>query len=482
MYLQIAGKTLKPPVETALSIRTKLIALIFAGVLVPLGAALAYSTWQEVHTLRRDLVSESLLIGRIVSDYSASALNFEDQHSAEESLRSLSKHQDLLFGALYDASGARFAEWHSGASAEPPVRLDANAPAIDLSDPYLDTVHPVVRADTRYGTLYLRASTASLSARTRRYLWNVAGLGLGMAVFAFAFAFALRRVVSLPITRLSDATRQVTRNNDYSVRVQKLSDDEIGQLSDDFNTMVAEIARTQNELVRKERLAAVGELSAVMAHEVRNALGVVFNSLEALRRRSAPEAPEVRSLLDMVGEEADRLNRIVEDLLDFARPNPPRREATAIEQVIASAVEVASCTVPPARFRIATEVDPGLPPLQIDERMIRQALINLLINALQAMPTGGSVTVRANPARVEGRAFAQVEVSDDGPGMTSEVEARLFQPFFTTKATGTGLGLAVVRRFVEAHSGQVTVRSKKGDGSTFIMMLPLDVRALQSVS
>jgi signal transduction histidine kinase len=381
----------------------------------------------------------------------------------------------VIFAALYDERGQRFAEWHPPAAAAPPQRLGGPRVPLVLEEQYLDTFHPVRHGDTASGTLYLRTSTASLAARTHAYLWNVAGVALGVALFALAFAVALQRVVSRPILKLSDATRQVTRNGDYSVRVAKLSHDEIGQLSDDFNTMVGEIARTQGELVRKERLAAVGELAAVMAHEVRNPLGVVFNSLEALKHRSNP-SPEVRSLLEIVGEEADRLNRIVEDLLDFARPNPPTRAPTAIDRVIASAVEVATCTVAQRRFQIEMRIDPTLPLVPIDERMIRQALINLLINALQAMPSGGSVLVTAAAAELDGRTFAQVEVTDDGPGMSTETTARLFQPFFTTKATGTGLGLAVVRRFIEAHNGQVAVRSKKGDGSTFTLMLPLETR------
>ncbi len=460
--------------ESGLSIRTKLIALIFAGVFVPLGASLAYSAWQEVHTLRNDLVTQSTLISRMMSDHTAAALSFEDRNNAEESLRTLSKHQDTMFAALYDANGVRFAQWHV-AHAEAPERLERPTEPLVRGDTWLDTFQPVVRDEALLGTFYLRTSTETLDARTRQYLWSVAVVATLMGLFTLGFAFALQRVVSRPILRLSHAARQVRSEGNYSVRVQKLSNDEIGQLCDDFNAMVAQIASTQEELVRKERLAAVGELAAVMAHEVRNPLGVVFNSLEALKRRSSPST-EVHSLLEIVGEEADRLNRIVEDLLDFARPNPPARAPTGIDRVIASAVEVAECSVPQHQFHIQLRIDPHLPPVPIDERMIRQALINLLINALQAMPGGGSVVVSAAATELKGRTFAQVDVTDHGPGMSSETTERLFQPFFTTKASGTGLGLAVVRRFVEAHNGLVAVKSRKGDGSTFTLMLPLDTR------
>src|SRR5262249_40563217 len=152
----------------------------------------------------------------------------------------------------------------------------------------------------------------------------------------------------------------------------------------------AELARTQKELVEKERLAAVGELAAVMAHEVRNPLGAVFNALQAIGRKWSPPT-EVATMLRIVEEEADRLDRIVEDLLDFARPSLPARAPTALDRVINSAVEVATCAVPTSALDIQLSIDPTLPPVPIDERMIRQALINLLINAMQAMPAGGAI-------------------------------------------------------------------------------------------
>lgn len=232
----------------------------------------------------------------------------------------------------------------------------------------------------------------------------------------------------------------------------------------------AELARTQAQLVQRERLAALGELAAVVAHEVRNPLGVIFNSLGALRRqvRTDGDAP---MLLQIVGEEADRLNRMVGDLLDFARPSKPSIRPEPIphllDQVVSSALATAGGA---SAVRVAREVDDGLPPVPVDARQLRQALLNVVLNALQAMPGGGTLTVRA---RREGRLVC-LELADTGPGVPPHLRQRIFEPFFTTRATGTGLGLAVVRRVAADHRGTVSVENGPGGGAVFSLRLPLD--------
>jgi signal transduction histidine kinase len=173
-------------------------------------------------------------------------------------------------------------------------------------------------------------------------------------------------------------------------------------------------------------------------------------------------------LFEIVEEEADRLNRIVGDLLDFARPSTTEVRPELLGRVAEDAVTAA---VQPQADRIAIvrELDPDLPPVAIDARLVRQAILNVAVNAVQAMPRGGQLTVRT---RREGD-VAQVELEDTGVGIPDEVVERIFEPFFTTKASGTGLGLAVVRRIVEGHGGQVRVRSTPGAGTTFTLQFPV---------
>ncbi|MHB8874480.1 MAG: GAF domain-containing protein [Myxococcaceae bacterium] len=246
------------------------------------------------------------------------------------------------------------------------------------------------------------------------------------------------------------------------------------RLFDDLKRSYDALARTQEVLVKRERLAALGELAAVVAHEVRNPLGVIFNSLGALKRPGATPS-EASLLLQMVGEEADRLNRIVGGLLDFARPHEPALEPESLEGILNGAVEAAAAGARDSdEVRVECRVDGGLDRVWVDARMLRQALVNLVVNALQASPRLGKVAVLATPETRRGRPMVRVEVSDSGPGIAPELTERVFQPFFTTKATGTGLGLAVVKRIVEAHHGEIEVGRSAGGGAKFTLRLPVE--------
>ncbi len=237
--------------------------------------------------------------------------------------------------------------------------------------------------------------------------------------------------------------------------------------------LYADLHREQEKNIRKSRLEALGELSAVIAHEVRNPLGVIFNSLGSLRRLTGT-GTDARMLLEIVGEEADRLNRIVGDLLDFARHSPPQLVPDRLEQVVDEAVSVAVAQPPPG-LEVVRTVGADLPEVPLDAGQVRQAVLNLVVNAVQAMPGGGRLTVRTF---LDGAA-AVVEVEDTGPGIAEVIRQRILEPFFTTKASGTGLGLPVVKRIVEGHGGELRLRTGPS-GSCFSLRFPVAPGALSA--
>jgi signal transduction histidine kinase len=240
----------------------------------------------------------------------------------------------------------------------------------------------------------------------------------------------------------------------------------------DLRKSYDELARTQAELVTHERLAALGELSAVIAHEVRNPLAIIFNSLGALRRVDRSHA-DASMLLDIVGEEATRLNRIVGELLDFVRPYTSHPSLVHLDFVVSGAVEAALRAEPEAKVRVRTDISVKHNEVYLDGTMLQQALINLIVNAMQATPDGRWVVVRATDEVLGDSVRLLCEVVDEGPGISGADLARVFQPFFTTKATGTGLGLALVRRMMAALGGTVDVASSPSGGAVFSLSLPL---------
>ncbi|HZI12805.1 MAG TPA: ATP-binding protein [Myxococcus sp.] len=236
----------------------------------------------------------------------------------------------------------------------------------------------------------------------------------------------------------------------------------------------AELAATRAEMVKRERLAALGELSAIVAHEVRNPLGVIFNAVASLRRLLG-QGGDAGMLLDILGEESDRLNRIVGDLLDYTRPRDPVLQHEDLGRVLQDSLEAARVQGGGAErtVHIRAEVDPDLPLVPMDRRLIRQALVNVAVNAIQSMPQGGLLQVRARREAHAGKEQLRIDVADQGPGIPAELLHRVFEPFFTTKAQGTGLGLAVVKRILEEHRGEIAVESTPGRGTTFTFRLPL---------
>ncbi len=243
------------------------------------------------------------------------------------------------------------------------------------------------------------------------------------------------------------------------------------RLYESLRKSYAELAETRAEMVKRERLAALGELAAVVAHEVRNPLGVIYNATSSLKR-IVEESPDGLTLLDIVGEECSRLNQIVGDLIDFARPRQLSMQPEDVGRIVREAVESVASQPDAPLVRFETRLDPALPTLTIDRRLIRQAIANVAMNAIQSMPRGGKVELRASFDQAA--SALSIEVTDDGPGIPDDVMPRIFEPFYTTKAKGAGLGLAVVKRIIEDHGGHVTVRSARGRGTTFVFELPVE--------
>jgi signal transduction histidine kinase len=236
-----------------------------------------------------------------------------------------------------------------------------------------------------------------------------------------------------------------------------------------FEEQTARLRATQAELVERERLAALGELSALVAHEVRTPVSVMFNALSMLKRAS-PGA-ETLDLLSIVDEETHRLKRMIDDLLAFARPHSLQLGAVDLQPLIKDAVAAARDSLD-STCPVSVTVKGPL-TIRCDEHLVREAVLNLVTNALQASDKADPVRVDACPdgARV------RIAVMDEGVGVAPDVFPRLFTPFFTTRASGTGLGLAIVRRIAEAHGGEAFAEQRPGPGATFVLVLPVEAKA-----
>jgi PAS domain S-box-containing protein len=241
---------------------------------------------------------------------------------------------------------------------------------------------------------------------------------------------------------------------EYSERLEEMVEERTEQLR-----------LAQDELVRAEKLAVIGQLAGGVGHELRNPLGVISNAIYYLQATLAGTNESTTEYLDIVASQVKKAGRIVSDLLDFAQSRQPDREERSISSLVAEALE---SQPPPPSVESVTEIPEGLVSVFVDPEQIGQVLENLLTNAYQAMPEGGTLTISAEG----GRDHVLLSVTDTGTGISEENMKRLFEPLFTTKARGIGLGLAVSKGLVEANGGSITVESTEGQGTVFTVSLP----------
>jgi signal transduction histidine kinase len=286
----------------------------------------------------------------------------------------------------------------------------------------------------------------------------------------------LSLVLSGPMAELQDKIQRV-RDGDLNVTVgfDKRTDD-IGQLGRNFNQMVtqlresrAEIERLHNtQMSRAEHLATLGELAAGLAHEIRNPLAGIAGVIDIIGR-DLPEKSPARDVLKDVKQEVMRVNRIVTDLLDTARPKAPDFRAADLNSTAEHAVIFARQQALSKPVKVELHKSDGPLTVEHDPNQLQQVLLNLMLNAIQAIEGPGQVDVDVHTRD----GLAVVGVSDTGKGIRPEHLPNIFRPFYTTKGSGTGLGLSLARRVVEDHAGKITVRSEVGRGSTFEVTLPL---------
>ncbi|MGO9829107.1 MAG: ATP-binding protein [Myxococcaceae bacterium] len=357
-------------------------------------------------------------------------------------------------------------------------RLVASAPdALEALSAHQETEGRAVKTlraavEARIAT---RVEVAERRERSRGLL-VIALTILSVGVGLLATALSARSLA--PVRTLIAGVGRV-RTGDFAAQLPVRGDDEIAQLAREFNAMARELAERQRQLEEKqralllaERLAAVGRVSAQVAHEVRNPLssiGLNTELLEEAVRKAHFAAPseerEAHQLLAAIAGEVDRLTEVTDQYLRLARLPRPVLVPEDVNQLLARVLDFSSQELERAGVKVERELDVSAPRALADEAQLRQVFLNLLRNSREAMPTGGTLRVGSRLAGEE----VEVTISDSGTGIAEEVQSRLFEPFFSTKSGGTGLGLALARQILEAHGGSIACTSSAAQGTTFVL-------------
>jgi signal transduction histidine kinase len=312
---------------------------------------------------------------------------------------------------------------------------------------------------------------------SRELLGDLLALSLTLLGAAALLSIFWSRRLTRPIEELSAATRMVGQGR-FEIEVKADSGDEIGELAGSFNRMAAELNNRERalkdlygQLVQSEKLAAFGSLGAGIAHEVKNPLAGILGITQLSLRGVEGGHPLQKNLL-IIEKETKRCKNIIENLLKFARQEQVAFDAVDIPQVVADAVAIVDHQLGIHSIRVEQEIEPGLPNCKGNANQLQQVLMNLMINAQQAM-AGSSGTLRLSARKLEPGAV-ELRVGDTGPGIPEEIQGKIFDPFFTTKPAGqgTGLGLSVTYGIVKEHGGEIRLESGLGEGTTFIITLP----------
>lgn len=301
--------------------------------------------------------------------------------------------------------------------------------------------------------------------------------GTALAIVLVVTAWFVAGGIVAPVRRLVTAARRVGKG-DLAVRVESTGNDEIGELARAFNEMTGDLAEARahvdelhrQEIERAQQLATVGELASGVAHEIKNPVVGISNGLDLVRRRIGDEG-SLGPIMDEMSRQLVRIEMAVRDLLSFARPATPEPVPADVSQIVERAARLIEPAADRARVSVVVETDPTLPRVRGDPELLGQALVNLLMNAVQATSSGGRITISASVDAVT--KMVSFRVADTGRGISEEERSEIFKPFYTTRHSGSGLGLSISREIVERHDGRIEVESEVGRGSVFIMTIPI---------
>ncbi len=510
-----------------LSIEAKLALVVTATTLGGLVVATVSFVIYDGISSRAEFENEVAVLGRIAADRATAAVAFGDTRSAEETLQALGVRSSVLAARLLDEAGEPLAAYTAEGAAPRLHDLDKRdlpPEAITYREDRVYLSRPIVLEGVEIGTLLLESDLAPLRERRGRYTAIASAVALLSFVLVFLLSSRLRRSLAEPVTSLARTARGVTRDFDYSVRVPKTTGDEIGDLVDAFNGMLEEIANRDKDLVsakeraeesarharsrfeetrrskdaleqeiaererlerqirQSQKMEAIGRLAGGVAHDFNNMLMVILGGSEAIRERPG-DAEQTLMEVDEIAAAAERAASVTRQLLAFSRQQVLSVQELDLNRIVTDTRKMLERLIG-EDVELSTHLHDAKLSISVDPGQIQQVLLNLVVNARDAMPAGGALHIATDEVEitpglaasleVEPGRYCLLEVRDTGEGMPPEVASRIFEPFFTTKGVGqgTGLGLATVYGIVRQSGGAVSVESDLGAGTQFRVYLP----------
>jgi signal transduction histidine kinase len=341
------------------------------------------------------------------------------------------------------------------------------------------------------GGVSILQHTSFLGEDIRRAEWNILiTILLLIGGIVTIVLIGTKKWISQPISHLMAGINHIAKGN-LDTRIDLKRKDEISQLAEAFNQMAVDLKKAQQEVIQQaeakvelerslrqsEKLAIIGQLASGLAHEIGTPLNIIGGRVELTKRRL--EDGEAQKNLDIVMEQTERITKIIQQLLGFVRKKKPEQQTLNLGSLLGTTLDFLDHQIQKQRLTVFKEIENNLPPVIGDPDQVQQVFLNLILNAIQAMPHGGALRLSASSKWVskEGledgqRQYVEICVEDSGIGMEKEVVQNIFNPFYTTKNSGTGLGLTVSQGIIQDHEGWIDVESEIGKGSVFRVYLP----------
>jgi len=461
------------------------------------GAVLFVIQIREADILRDETEARALLQARYVADANLQSLILQDWRAIQNYVDSHSTG-DLAYIIVYDRTGQAQA-WNTlirphgdivstsllGKVEDvlTPEESTSETRRLQLLDKQVRILELEVPAFTRtagrWGTVKIGLSLEPMYARLRDIQKVLLLIGLAGFVIGIAGAAFLARRITRPLHRLVEGTVRIA-NGDFSQAIVDTSRDEVGELARSFNEMTSQLVHAREkmedanrQLVQHEKLASIGRMAATIAHEIRNPLTSVKLNIQKVAEEER-FAEMVKAHLDLSLEGIDQIERFIKELLNFTRVQELSLERWPVAQIVDESLKVVKDTMAQKRIVVERACDDGLPPILADADKLRQVFLNVLRNAHEALGSGGKISIACDTVAEGARTMVRVRIADNGPGIPDKDRPNIFEPFYTTKPSGFGLGLANARKIVEQHNGSIGVGKKRGRGCVFVILIPAE--------
>ena len=333
---------------------------------------------------------------------------------------------------------------------------------------------PVIADRTHYGYIHLQINSEDIAGLQKHHTLKKIIATLLVFGFGIFISVLLAMWYTEPIHQVVEASKRIAAG-DMNQKLPVNRKDEIGDLTQNFNNMVQRLRENkllEERLREAEHLSAVGQLARTIAHEIRNPLNYINLCIDHLKEKYRPtddrQADKYENLISSIKQEIQRLNNLVTDFLDYGKPLKMNIQKTSIEPVLKDVVDIVKAKADSEKIVIVENYN-YLPEMMLDLALVKTCIFNIMINAFQAMPEGGKITLQTTSDNGD----FLLKIGDTGSGVPRENIDKIFEPFFTTKAAGLGLGLPITKRIIEEHGGTITCENVEKQGSRFTIRLPL---------